>query len=517
MKKKSFIDRFKAMLGDFKANPDAFKSAIMSAFIMGSGQIRNKQKVKAAVFLGVLFFFILIELFTGGYIYMFTELSQYPGENIYIIRDYGGIFSKGLWGLFTLGKVVAQTMYRGNLVSAYNKVIPWLSADNSVSLLGQGLIAIVLLSLFAGVWITNVRDAYTSRKIILSSGKIETGKQYIKRIWVEMFPFIILLPTLVMVLFFIVIPFLFSFLLAFTNYTNAVKIPLNLIKWTGFNTFTKIASDAAWVKIFLSVVGWTFLYAIMASFTCYIMGMINAIVIESRYVKAKKLWRTLLIVPWAIPSMISLMVFRNVFDLNGLANQLLNTLKIMGPVSNFLHTVGLQGVIGDPIYWFIIPENGNLAKAVILMVNLWLGAPYFMMLITGVLTTLPKDLYEAAAIDGATAWQSFRRITLPLIIRATLPAIIMTFTFNFNNFGAIYFLTGGGPGWPTAQIPISMYVSGGVPGQTDILISWIYKLSFNNNAQLYNIAAVYSILIFLFIGFISVYNLSKSKGLWEDD
>ena len=133
------------------------------------------------------------------------------------------------------------------------------------------------------------------------------------------------------------------------------------------------------------------------------------------------------------------------------------------------------------------------------------------------MTTLPKDLYEAAAIDGATAWQSFRRITLPLIIRATLPAIVMTFTFNFNNFGAIYFLTGGGPGWPTAQIPTSMYVSGGVPGQTDILISWIYKLSFNNNAQLYNIAAVYSILIFLFIGFISVYNLSKSKGLWEDD
>jgi len=517
MKKRKIMERIKDSFANIKANPDALKSALLSVFVPGLGQLRNKQKIKAAVFFGVFILFILVEVVTGGYIYVFSELQTYPGDKIYLIRDYGGIFSKGLWGLITLGAVTAQTMYRGELVSAYNKVIPWLSADNSVTLLGNGLIALILFSLYAGIWITSIRDAFTSKITILKSGKIETGQQYIKRIWVEMFPFIILLPTLVMVLFFIVIPFLFSFLLAFTNYTNAVKVPLDLIRWTGFATFTKIASDAGWVKIFMSVIAWTFLYAIMASFTCYVMGMINALVIESKVVKAKKFWRTLLIVPWAIPSMISLMVFRNVFDLNGLANQLLITLKIMGPVSNFLHTVGLQGVVGDPIYWFIIPENGNLAKAVILMVNLWLGAPYFMMLITGVLTTLPKDLYEAAAIDGATAWQSFRRITLPLIIRATLPAIIMTFTFNFNNFGAIYFLTGGGPGWPTAQIPTSMYVSGGVPGQTDILISWIYKLSFNNNAQLYNIAAVYSILIFLFIGFISVYNLSKSKGLWEDD
>ena len=195
MKKRKIMDRIKASFASMKSNPDAFKSGLLSLIIPGLGQFRNKQKVKAAVFLGVFFLFILIEFATGGYVYIFTELSQYPGDKIYLIRDYGGMFSKGLWGLFTLGRVTAQTMYRGQLVTAFNKIIPWLSADNSVTLLGNGLIALVLLSLYIGVWVTSIRDAFTSRITILNTGVVETGKQYIKRIWVEMFPFIILLPT----------------------------------------------------------------------------------------------------------------------------------------------------------------------------------------------------------------------------------------------------------------------------------------------------------------------------------
>jgi arabinogalactan oligomer/maltooligosaccharide transport system permease protein len=278
-----------------------------------------------------------------------------------------------------------------------------------------------------------------------------------------------------------------------------------------------IVTDPGWFSIFSQILGWTFFYAIMASATCYIVGLIQAIIIESKYVKIKKFWRTIMIVPWAVPAMISLMVFRNVFNNAGLANQLLLKSGLMQTVSTFLYRIGLQGHPDAVISWLTVDYNGNLAKFVVIAVNLWLGAPYFMMLVTGVLTTLPKDLYEAAAIDGATKWQAFRNITIPLILRATLPAIIMTFTYNFNNFGAIYFLTGGGPGYNLDKIPLSMQVMGGIPGQTDILISWIYKLSFTNNAQLYNIAAVYSILIFIFIGFISVYNLSRSKGLWEED
>lgn len=516
----SIQKRWSNFITDLKANPDAFKSALLSTVVMGLGQWRNKQKAKAMVFFGVLLLVVLVELLSGSYIYAFSELSQYPAGmdgQIYFIRDYGGIFTKGLWGLVTLGKVTAFQAYRGQFTEAFNKVIPWLSGDNSISLLGNGLIALVLSSLVIAVYVQNIRDAYVSKKLSLKQGHIETGKGYVKRLWTDMFPFIILLPTFVMVLFFILIPFLFSFLLAFTNYTYRVVPPAQLVRWIGFGNFTKIIAESGWLNIFLDVIGWTFLYAVMASVSCYVLGMIQAMIIESKYVKFKKLWRTLLIVPWAIPAMISLMVFRNVFALDGLANQALLTTGLMEPVSNFLYSVGLQGEVGTVIYWFSKYINRNLTKLVILMVNLWLGAPYFMMLITGVLTTLPKDLYEAAAIDGASRWQSFKRITLPLVIKATLPAIIMTFTFNFNNFGAIYFLTGGGPARPNEVVPQSMLILKGVPGSTDILISWIYKLSFTKNEQVYNMAAVYSILIFVFIGAISVYNLAKNKGIWEEE
>lgn len=519
-KKKSLFERIKNVFSDVKQNPDPLKSAVMSFFIMGLGQLRNKQKSKAAVFFGVFLIFLLVELFTGNYQYAIDEIAKFPadpGSTIYFFRDYGGLISKGLWGLFTLGKVPGQTIYRGQFVETFNKAIPWLTADNSVTLLGTGLIALILTGIFFSFWITNIRDAYITRKAHLRGEEIETGLVYVRRLWSDMFPYIVLIPALIMILFFTLIPFLFSFLLAFTNYTYRIPIPNQLIRWVGFDTFKLIVGDAGWFKIFGQVLGWTFLYAIMASATCYILGMIQAIIIESRYVKVKKLWRTILIIPWAVPAMISLMVFRNVFETQGLANQLLYLTGTMDSVSAFLYGIGLQGAIDSPIYWFSAVYNGNLAKAAVILVNLWLGAPYFMMLITGVLTTLPKDLYEAASIDGATKWQSFRNITLPLILKATVPAIVMTFTFNFNNFGAIFFLTGGGPRWDDALVPTSMKIAGGIPGQTDILISWIYNLSFAGNAQLYNVAAVYSILIFAFVGFISVYNLSRSKGLWEED
>lgn len=517
--KTSITQKFKSFVADLKAHPNAVKSAIASTFLMGAGQLRNKQKSKAAIYFGFFLLILIVEVATGSYQYAFSELSQFPaaaGETIYFFRDYGGFFTKGIWGLITLGAVPLRTMYRGEVVETFNKVYPWLGADNSVTLLGEGLIAVVTLSVFFGLYINNIIDAYKGAVMFEKTGKVESLKQFFHRIWEEAFAFVVLIPSIIMIIFFTVIPFLFSFLLAFTNYTFRIKIPEQLIQWVGFTNFSQIIADPAWISIFVQVLTWTFVYAIFSSLSCYVMGFIQALVIDSEHVKFKKLWRTILTIPWAIPAMITLMVFKNVFDTTGLANQLLNTMNIMEPMSQFLFNIGLQGQADPQIYWFTATYNGNLAKAVVLLVNLWLGTPYFMMLITGVLTTLPKDLYEAAKIDGASRSQAFKKITLPLVLTATLPTIVMTFTFNFNNFGAIYFLTGGGPGWDPTAIPATMKLMGGVPGQTDILISWIYKLSFSGNAQLYNIAAVYSIFIFAFVGIISVVNLSRSKTLWED-
>lgn len=499
---------------------DALISGVLSFFLMGAGQLRNKQKGKALFFFSILLMFILIELLTGSYQYFAGEAATNPigaDGRFYFFRDYGGMFTRGIWGLVSLGALVINQQYRGATTVTFNKNIPWLSADNSVSLLIAGLIAVVILSVLIAVWIIGIRDAYRTRKMMNDGTFVQlSGKAYLKELYDDLLPLLLLIPIIVLVGMFTIIPVLFSFLLAFTNYTYRIMPPTNLIRWVGFENFARVVSDPAWFSIFGRVLLWTILFAIMASVTCYALGFINALVIEGKNVKAKKFWRTILIIPWAVPGMISLMVFKNAFDTNGLINKILYETGSMQSVSQFLYNIGLQGQADSPIYWFSQAYNGNLAKAVVILVNLWLGAPYFMMLITGTLTTIPKDLYEAASIDGATGWKKFQNITLPLVLRGTAPAIIMTFTHNFNNFGSIFYLTGGGPTWVYNEVPTTMRVMGGVPGQTDILISWIFKLSFTQNAQLYNVAAVYSILIFIFVAIFSVMNLSRNKAVWEE-
>lgn len=502
-----------------KGKGDALISALLSALVPGLGQIRNRQRSKGLAILVIFVIAIIVELVTSDYFISKQLLAQYPpkaNESVHFFRDFGGFFTYGLWGLFTLGSITRGKTYRGQVIETYNRNVRFRNADNSVSLLGNGLITLMFVAFLLMIYIINIRDAYKVRLAENNGVPVLTGKKMLVDLWDRSLPYFLMAPLAVALGFFSIVPILFSFLLAFTNYTYRIQVPNQLIKWVGFENFTTFMGDPGWLGIFGKVFIWTILFALMASFTCYVLGMINALIIESKAVKAKKLWRTILILPWAIPGMISLMVFKNAFDTRGLVNKILYATNMMEPVSKALFNIGLQGKLDSPIYWLSQPYNGNLAKFVIIIVNLWLGAPYFMMLITGTLTTLPEDLYEAASIDGASGWQKFRYLTLPLILRSTAPAIIMTFTHNFNNFGSIYFLTGGGPTWALSEIPLSLRVMGGAPGQTDILISWIYKLSFTANSQLYNIASVYSIFIFILISIFSVVNLSRQKSLWEE-
>ncbi len=489
---------------------------------MGSGQLRNKQWYKAIPFFIILLVFVLFEIFTSNYIYAISgEIQDYPAQEgiFYFFRDYGGFLTSGLWGFFTLGRLVLGDMYRGERIVTYDRVLTWKSADNSQVLLGEGIIAVVLVVILMITWIFSIRDAYQSHKLYAESGKIEDVKTFFKRVWTDYFAYIIIIPSAILIFTFTLIPFLFSFLVAFTNWTERISLGQMLFKWSFFDTFKMVFTEAAWLKFFTDVLSWTLIYAFMSSVTVYVLGFIQAMIIESKYVVNKKLWRTILILPWAIPGIISLMLFRNVFaDNGGLLNQILVELNAVESTKAFLSNLGLihQADPGN-ILWLTSPANGLLAKVLVIVVNLWLGYPYFMMLITGVLGTIPESLYEAAEIDGANSTQKFRYITLPMVLRATAPVIITTFTFNFNNFGAIYFLTSGGPGYPIDEIPEAVRVLGAQPGQTDILISWIYKLSFGSANDQYNLASVYSILIFVFISLAAIYNLSKLKSFWEED
>lgn len=505
-----------------KNHPKSFISGLLSFFLMGLGQLRNKQWYKAIPFFSVLLIFILFEISTSNYIYAISgELQDYPAVDgvLYFFRDYGGFITSGLWGFFTLGRVVLGDFYRGERIVTYDKVLTWKSADNSQVLLGEGIIALVLFAVLIITWIFSIKDAYQTHKNYVMIGKRENAREFYKRIWTDYFAYIIIIPASILILMFTLIPFLFSFFVAFTNWTERIALGQMVFKWTFFDTFKMVFTNAAWLKFFSDVLIWTLIYAFMSSVTVYILGLIQALIIESKYVIYKKFWRTILILPWAIPGLISLMLFRNVLaDNGGLLNQILIQFDAVESTKAFLSSLGLLNQTNPGnILWLTSPENGSLAKVLVILVNLWLGYPYFMMLITGVLGTIPESLYEAAEIDGANAPQKFAYITLPMILKATAPVIITTFTFNFNNFGAIYFLTSGGPGYPIDQIPESVRVLGAQPGQTDILISWIYKLSFGSANDQYNLASVYSILIFVFIGLAAIYNLSKLKSFWEED
>ena len=212
-----------------------------------------------------------------------------------------------------------------------------------------------------------------------------------------------------------------------------------------------------------------------------ILGLFQAVILNSPVVKMKKVFRTVFILPWAIPAMISLLVFKNVFNTE------------FGPLNHFL--LG-HHIVNEPVKWLIDPL---IAKIVVITVNLWLGFPYFMALMTGVMTSIPKELYEACDIDGANAFDKFKNITFPLVYRATAPLLVLSFSGNFNNFGAVFFLTGGAPANPHYQYA----------GHTDILITWIYKLTYD--FRMYNIASVASIFIFLIVGSITVYNFSRTS------
>lgn len=510
----------------------------LSSLIPGLGQVLNKQWYKAVILWLFLLLLIIIEISTSRYgavgkelanatygssayqvTYSFVTPDNSP-DLIYFWRDYGGFITRGFWGLFSLGSVGPSATYRGFKITVeIQQGLPWTRFDDSAYLLGFGLIAFVLVGVLLFFWISTIVDAYKTRKKILSGEPLPSFKEYIKDTYENMFAYIILIPAITLILVFTVIPLLFSGLVAFSDFERGTR----LYNW-GFSTFNHLIENTSLLKYFLATLWWTIIWAFMSSFTVYTVGFIHALVIESKYVKGikikigknktislfgKKFWRTIFILPWAIPSMITLMMFKNVFNVDGLANEILRNLKMGKNFANFLHFIGLAGDNIFPISWVTKPISGNLARAVVILTNLWLGWPYHMMLITGVLATIPLELYEAADIDGANSVQKFRYITLTQVLISTMPSIIMTFSFNFNNFGAIYFLTGGAPAYPDSEI--------GAPGQTDILISWIYKLTFNDNTGYYARGAIYSILIFLLVGVFSVWNMSRTKLMQEEE
>jgi arabinogalactan oligomer/maltooligosaccharide transport system permease protein len=258
----------------------------------------------------------------------------------------------------------------------------------------------------------------------------------------------------------------------------------------GLKNFETIFTDVQLRDPLIKVISWTFIFAISTVLTTFILGLFIALVFNHEKLRGKKFYRLVMILPYAFPGFLSAYVWV------GLLNR----------ENGFINTVIFGQTPGSEANFPWLLEEGP-ARLAVLLVNLWLGFPYMFLITTGALQSIPSELNEAAEIDGATGWQNFRLIKLPLLLISIAPLLIASFAFNFNNFTIIYLLTKGGP----ADSGITDYDVGG----TDILITFVYKIAFSGTGQNFGLASAFSILIFVVVATISLISFKRTKKFEE--
>ncbi len=258
--------------------------------------------------------------------------------------------------------------------------------------------------------------------------------------------------------------------------------------WVGLENFLRIFTDKRISGPFMNIFVWTIMWSLFSVLLSFLIGLVFALALNNERLRGRNVYRTLLIIPWAVPYFISVLTWKN-----GILNE---TYGILNKI--ILPFLGL-----DPVKWF---NDQYWAKLACIIVNTWLTFPYMMTISLGALQSIPDELYEVAAIDGAGKWQNFRHITFPLLLTVAAPLLISSFAFTFNNFTLIYLLNSGGPPMVGATTPA---------GHTDILISYVYKLAFEGRGQEFGFASAISVIIFVLVGGISLLNF-KISGAFEE-
>ena len=424
------------------------KKAMGLSLIPGLGQIYNKQKAKGAIFLAVTALFLVYFLGSGA-----GELAK----------------------LVTLGTVRGQ--------------------DNSLFILIRGAFHLIITVVYFLFYALNIKDAGTVAKRINNGIAVpKTLKEMVHAIYENGFPYLLIIPSYIAMTFAIIFPVLVTLLIAFTNYDFKHTAPTTLLDWIGFQNFTNMWTLSTFRSAFTSVLGWTLIWALAASTLQIVLGILTAIIANQPFVKGKRIFGVIFLLPWAVPAFITILTFSNMFnDSVGAINA--QVLPLFAKIFPFL-----DGVL---IPWKTDP---TWTKIALIMMQGWLGFPYIYVLTLGILQSIPNDLYEAAYIDGANGWQKFRNITFPMILAVAAPTLISQYTFNFNNFSIIYLFNDGGPG-----------SVGGNAGSTDILISWIYKLTTSNSTPQYSMAAAVTLIVSVIVISISMIAFKKLHAFDMED
>lgn len=256
----------------------------------------------------------------------------------------------------------------------------------------------------------------------------------------------------------------------------------------GLANFVRFFTSPALSGPLMRIIVWNFIFPTISVLSTFSLGLAIAIMFNDKTFPLKKIIRSLLLIPYTIPGLITILMWRG----------------MMNPEFGVINRT-LEQWFGWAPPWTIEPI---WAQTAVLIVNLWLGYPYFMLITSGALQSIPSDLYEAATVDGASPWQRFRSITLPLLLVAVGPLLIASYIFNFNNFNLIYLFIGGGP--PIANAATQA-------GHTDILISYVYNLAFASGGRgvQYGFASAISIMLFAIIGSLTMFQY-RFTNMWEE-
>lgn len=426
----------------------------ISCLIMGFGNLVAGQFIKGLLLLAVEAAFIIFLLLPEGgiyYIKMLPSLGWKPMEEVY--NEQLGIYE------YVIG-------------------------HNSQLLLLYGVASVFLIVGFLLLWQYSVRSGYKALSLRRAGKKPNSFWKDIKSLTDENnHKLLMSLPTLCLVVF-TILPIIYMMCMAFTNYSKEGD-HLVLFDWVGIQNFAALFNPNSSIgSQFGSVLGWTLVWAIVATVSNFFLGTIVAMIINRKTIKCKGLFRTCLSMTIAVPQFVSLMVIRSMLQPDGIINRMLLDAHLITEKLPFL-------------------TNATWARVLVLVVNLWVGIPYTIMQVTGILQNIPSEQYEAARIDGANVFQVFFKITLPYMLFVMTPYLITQFTGNINNFNIIYLLTRGEP-----------VGVGNTAGATDLLVTWLYKLSVDQ--QKYNLGAVIGIFTFVVLSVVSLVTY-RSSGSYKNE
>ncbi|KQN62926.1 sugar ABC transporter permease [Erwinia sp. Leaf53] len=412
-------------------------TGVLLALLPGFGQFYHRQWAKGLCFL------ILLVSFAG------------------VFHDF---LQQGLWGLVTLGETVPR--------------------DNSIFLLAEGIISVLVIAFGLALWGLSLRDAWLNGQRRDAGQQLHSVRKQYQILLREGFPYLMITPGFILLVFVVVFPILFGFAIAFTNYNLYHTPPAKLVDWVGLKNFINIFTLSIWRSTFFDVLQWTVVWTLLATTLQCAVGVMLAILVNQKDLPFKALIRTIFILPWAVPGFVTILVFAGMFN------------DSFGVINNAI--LDFFGIAPKP--WMTDPF---WSKTALIMMQTWLGFPFVFAMTTGVLQAIPDDLYEAAKMDGASGWTRLKTITLPLVMTAIAPIIITQYTFNFNNFNIIYLFNNGGPA-----------VAGSNAGGTDILVSWIYKLTMSSSQ--YAIAATITILLSIFVVGVALWQFRATSSFKQE-